>query len=78
MSNMNTWHIAIEDKEIVILGHAQWIMLHIGEIRLGVLSLHVPNWVSEKVAFSDHIADTITEHQCVGEEFNMIEVPSTH
>ena len=68
---------AIEDRGIVVPRRAQWIILHIGEDRIGFLNVYAPNVANGRAEFWTLLGDSLptADHWCVGGDFNMLEDP---
>eukprot|EP00250_Pteridium_aquilinum_P022375 c25362_g1_i1 orf=3-2321(-) len=69
------WTADILDSGTIVPGRAQWVMLRVGEDRVGFLNVYAPNSASGRTVFWDTIVDALpqADHWCVGGDFNMLE-----
>lgn len=54
---------------------AHWVILPLGEDRVGFLNVYAPNSASKGTMFWTDIVETLpmADHWCVGGDFNMLE-----
>ena len=62
----DSWQSAIVGQGIIVLGHAQWLVIQWGQQRLGMLNLYAPNHASARAIFWIEVALGLPALQTLG------------